>query len=372
MHDRVRITGYSARKGGGTIRTTPPLEGLTLLHLDDDDAVRTLVRALLERHGVRVKSAADASTALSILEESPPDIILCDVLMPGVDGHAFHEAVRGKPAWRGLPFIYVTALGGHGDYRRGMNKGADGYLSKPFTEAKLLSEIGFVLERHHAVLEQPTSITLLGGQSVRKGAALLSAPDRGAEGLVFYLLSHSSGAAAPPVDRETVLDEVWGGLSKSGFRSVLSRARRWSEPWAQWFVDGGVLRLTPKAGVRCDLYELETALRTHVSRDDKGENGTLSSSRLAALYPGPLLPGYHDAWAEERRQALLARVKETFLDLAGENVTSAAYREGLRRALEVDPSDFELWELYIAALEAADLQEEAMRAREKRDREGDG
>ena len=289
--------------------------------------------------------------------------------MPGVDGHAFHEAVRSVPAWRGLPFIYVTALGGHGDYRRGMNKGADGYLSKPFTEAKLLSEIGFVLERHHAVLEQPASITLLGGQSVRKGAALLSAPDRGAEGLVFYLLTHPDGAAGVMVDRETVLNEVWGGLSKSGFRSVLSRARRWSEPWADWSVDDGALRLKPKAGVRCDFYKLETALHAHNSRDDRRERGTLSSSRLAALYPGPLLPAYHDAWAEDRRDILSTRVKEAFLDLAGKDVTSATYREGLRRALELDPFDFALWEAYIDALEAANLQEEAARAREKRDRE---
>ena len=332
--------------------------------------MRTLVRAFLERHNVRVKSAADASTALSILEEDLPDVILCDVLMPGVDGHAFHEAVRSVPAWRGLPFIYVTALGGHGDYRRGMNKGADGYLSKPFTEAKLLSEIGFVLERHHAILEQPAFITLLGGQSVRKGAALLSAPDRGAEGLVFYLLTHPNGVTGPPVDRDTILNEVWGGLSKSGFRSVLSRARRWSEPWADWSVDDGALRLIPKAGVRCDLYGLETALHTHHNRDDGRERGTLSSSRLAALYPGPLLPAYHDAWAEERRHALQNRVKAVFLALAGKDVMSAAYRESLRRALELDPFDFALWESYIDALEAANLQEEAEREREKRDREG--
>ncbi len=289
--------------------------------------------------------------------------------MPGVDGHAFHEAVRSVPAWRGLPFIYVTALGGHGDYRRGMNKGADGYLSKPFSEAKLLREIGFVLERHHAILEQPASITLLGGQSVRKGAALLSAPDRGAEGLVFYLLTHPDGAAGVAVDRDTVLSEVWGGLSKSGFRSVLSRARRWSEPWADWSVNGGALRLIPKASVRCDLYELEAALHAPNSRDDGRERGTLGSSRLAALYPGPLLPAYHDAWAEERRHALQNRVKGVFLALAGEDVTSAAYREGLRRALELDPFDFALWESYINALEAANLQEEAARARGKRERE---
>ena len=364
------MTDQSERKGGGTIRVIPPLEGLTLLHLDDDPAARTLVTAFLGRHGVRVESAADAATALSVLEAGPPDVILCDVLMPGVDGHAFHEAVRSVPAWRGLPFIYVTALGGHGDYRRGMNKGADGYLSKPFTEAKLLSEIGLVLERHHAILAQPTTITLLGGQSVREGAALLSAPDRGAEGLVVYLLSHPDSVAGSPVDRDTVLNEVWGDLSKSGFRSVLSRARRWSEPWAQWWVEDGALRLTPKAGVRCDLHELEAALHAqkHAQKNANRE-GTLNVNRLAALYPGPLLPAYHDAWAEERRDTLQNRVKETFLDLAGQDVMSAAYREGLRRALELDPSDFALWEDYLDALEAANLQEEAARAKEKRDQE---
>ena len=340
--------------------------------MDDDLRARTLVRAFLERHGVRVESAADASAALRMLREEAPDVVLCDVLMPGVDGYAFHEAVRADPAWRSLPFVYVTALGGAQDYRRGMNRGADGYLSKPFTEKTLLREIKLVLGRHREITARPFTVTLLGGQSVREGAALLSAPDRGAEGLVFYLLTHTDGAAARPVARETVLDEMWGGGSKSGFRSLLSRARRWSEPWADLSAEGGALRLSPKAGVRCDLYELEAALHTQVHANASGGNASNDGpgvSRLAALYPGPLLPGYSDPWVEERRQALHNRVKEAFLSSAsGPGTTPAALRAGLRRLLELDPHDFELWERYIGVLEVAGLAEEAARAREQRDR----
>ena len=339
--------------------------------MDDDPRARTLVRAFLERHGVRVESAADAGAALRTLRESVPDVVLCDVLMPGVDGYAFHEAVRANPAWRGLPFIYVTALGGPQDYRRGMNRGADGYLSKPFTEKTLLREITLVLGRHREITARPFTVTLLGGQSVREGAALLSAPDRGAEGLVFYLLTHTESAAARPVARETVLDEMWGGGSKSGFRSLLSRARRWSEPWAEWSAEGGALRLSPKAGVRCDLYELEAALHAQVdgnaSGDGDKQRNKPDASRLAALYPGPLLPGYSDPWAEERRQALHNRVKEALLSSISR--PGAALRAGLRRLLELDPHDFDLWERYISTLEAADLPAEAARAREQRDRE---
>ena len=323
----------------------------------------------MERHGVRVESAADAGAALRVLREELPDVVLCDVLMPGVDGYAFHEAVRADPAWRSLPFVYATALGGHGDYRRGMNRGADGYLSKPFTEKTLLREITLVLARHRELTARSFTVTLLGGQSVREGAALLSAPDRGAEGLVFYLLTHTDGAAARPVARETVLDEMWGGGSKSGFRSLLSRARRWSEPWAEWSAEGDTLRLSPKAGVRCDLYALEAALHAYNSGGDDGQGNEPGdepdASRLTVLYPGPLLPGYSDLWAEERRQALHNRVKESLLRPVPR--PGAALRAGLRRLLELDPHDFDLWERYIGALEAADLHAEAARARAQRD-----
>ena len=79
--------------------------------------------------------------------EEKPDLILCDVMMPGTDGHSVLQGVRDDPTIAGTPFIFLTAKGEKRDQRTGMNLGADDYLTKPTTATELLAAIFARLER---------------------------------------------------------------------------------------------------------------------------------------------------------------------------------------------------------------------------------
>lgn len=91
--------------------------------------------------------AASGETALSVLQESCPDLIISDVMMPGMDGFALYEQVRANPEWSQIPFIFVTARGQRTDVRHGMGLGADDYLTKPFEAEELLAAVRVRLSR---------------------------------------------------------------------------------------------------------------------------------------------------------------------------------------------------------------------------------
>lgn len=336
------------------------LNGLTLLYLDDDPTLLSLVEAQLVGYGVRVITADRVRDALRHLKEGlVPDIILCDILMPGQDGHEFHRIIREHPVWRAIPFVYITSLDDYDNYRQSMNQGADGYLSKPFTQKQLVQEVTHVLNRYEELRkEQMIEVNMLGTQNVRQGIELLVAPDRGVEQLVFYLLlQNHPHDHLQPILRTTIVSQLWGEMTPSGFRSVLSRAKRWSEDWTEWYTDKLALGLKLKTNATCDLYMLEKAL-------DKNA----SSKELERLYKGPLLPAYHDEWAAGRREKVAARVKDAHLEEAETQTDPRERALNLQRALDVDPFDVELWDDYIRALETAGLQNELEQARRQQQR----
>ncbi len=332
------------------------LGNVTILYVDDDVRLLDIVEELLARCGTRVYKAASAKEAWMQLEKNAPDVILCDVLMPDQDGHAFHLALRAHPRWRAIPFIYLTALSDYPAYRRGMDLGADGFLSKPFTRAKLVQELKHVLERYRAIREvQPTRVVLLGAQHVQRGDALLRAPDRGAEQLVFYLLVHA--LAGKRVSREQLVRDIWGELTPGGFRSVLSRARRWCNGWAELHPSGPQLGLALKARVQCDLHALEAALA-------QGAEGAV----LERLYAGELLPSYDEPWVLERREALVGRLKAAFEREARALPCGRARAQAWRRVVKLDPFDEAAWAGYLRELELGGLHRERTQALKERER----
>lgn len=326
--------------------------GLRVLHIDDDPLALELVQGQLAP--IQVLSVGSAREALQLLSAGlTPDLVLCDIMMPGQDGYTFHEGLRHHPAWRQLPFIYLTALDGDLYYRQGMNLGADGYLSKPFTAHELQQELRRVLRRVAELRQAKVAITLLGGQSVRLGNTLLAPPDRGAEQLLCYLLVQPATPHGWLAERERAIGDLWGGASASGFRSVLSRLRGWLDGWAA-LESGAVLSLTLSSRVSCDLHRLERSLE----QDDPGE-------RLHRLYHGPLLPGYHEEWAATRREGLILRLKQAFLTASQRSTAPRDQALQLRYALEVDPLDQSLWQSYLNLLKQAGLGCEVALARKQ-------
>ena len=119
----------------------------TILVIDDNDAVRSEVVDILRFEGYRVVEAADGRGGIERVKEAAPDLVICDLMMPLLDGYGVLDAVRSEPAWATLPFVFLTARTDRAGVRRGMEHGADDYLTKPFTAEELLRAVTAALEK---------------------------------------------------------------------------------------------------------------------------------------------------------------------------------------------------------------------------------
>lgn len=123
------------------------MAGEKILIVEDDISLLSGLRDILELTGYHVAVAANGAEGLAVLETFHPDLILSDIMMPRMDGYRFFEAVRARPEWIGLPFIFLTARGEKTDIRRGKQLGVDDYLTKPFEEEDLLVAVRAKLDR---------------------------------------------------------------------------------------------------------------------------------------------------------------------------------------------------------------------------------
>jgi CheY-like chemotaxis protein len=113
----------------------------TVLIIDDEIHIRRLIAQMLELAGYQVLEAASGPEALRLIEETRPDVITCDIFMPGMTGFDVLEALKSKPATAEIPVIMLTALGQEKDTNRAMELGAADYVTKPFGTTKLAETI---------------------------------------------------------------------------------------------------------------------------------------------------------------------------------------------------------------------------------------
>ncbi len=112
-----------------------------ILLIEDDTVLRENTSELLELSGYEVVSAPDGKRGITAACEHRPDAIICDIMMPEVDGYGVLQALSKDPSTQKIPFIFLTAKTERKDVRRGMELGADDYLTKPFEEAELIGAI---------------------------------------------------------------------------------------------------------------------------------------------------------------------------------------------------------------------------------------
>lgn len=125
-----------------------------ILVIEDDSGIRDSICQVLETEGYRVISAENGSLGVKLAYEAEPDIILCDVVMPEMDGYAVIEKIRNNPATETTPFIFLTGKSDPVEIRKGMNLGADDYLYKPFTVEELLSAVLLRLKKNEALMQR--------------------------------------------------------------------------------------------------------------------------------------------------------------------------------------------------------------------------
>ncbi|MCP5099389.1 MAG: response regulator, partial [Chloroflexi bacterium] len=119
----------------------------TILAVDDDQTILNSISFVLEMEGYDLVTVNDATKALHVMHESPPDLILSDIQMPIMNGYQFYESVRENPEWVSIPFVFLSAMREQEDVRKGYNLGADHYLAKPFATEDLLITVRTRLQR---------------------------------------------------------------------------------------------------------------------------------------------------------------------------------------------------------------------------------
>ena len=117
------------------------------LVIDDDDNMRENIAELLRMEKYEVMTAEDGERGIELAIQRGPDLIVCDVTMPGMDGFQVFEVLSGQPGTAVVPFIFLSARSERTDVRRGMALGADDFITKPFARMELLGSISARLRR---------------------------------------------------------------------------------------------------------------------------------------------------------------------------------------------------------------------------------
>ncbi|MGZ8407293.1 MAG: phosphate regulon transcriptional regulator PhoB, partial [Caulobacteraceae bacterium] len=181
-----------------------------ILVAEDEDALSTLLHYNLDKEGYEVVVAPDGEEALLLVEERLPDLIILDWMLPKVSGIEVCRRLRAKPGSRNLPIIMLTARGEESDRIRGLDTGADDYLTKPFSMSELSARIRAVLrrirpalaeekvERGDLVMDRAAHRVRRGGKEVHLGPT------------EYKLLDHFMQHPGRVFSREQLLDAVWG------------------------------------------------------------------------------------------------------------------------------------------------------------------
>src|SRR5579871_2286593 len=127
-----------------------------ILLIEDNLEVRENTTEILELAGYDVKTAPNGKVGVELVQHEKPDLIICDIMMPDLDGYGVLHILSKKPDTASIPFIFLTAKTEKTDIRKGMNLGADDYLTKPFDDTDLLNAIEARLQKakmHHKLYE---------------------------------------------------------------------------------------------------------------------------------------------------------------------------------------------------------------------------
>jgi DNA-binding response OmpR family regulator len=182
-----------------------------VLVVDDDATVSDVVRRYLERDGMAVEVVGDGEAALDRVRADPPDLVVLDLMLPGLSGLEVCRRIQDRP---GIPVVMLTALGEEADRVLGLELGADDYVTKPFSPRELALRVHSVLRRSRAGIGVST-----GGRALTDGDLVVDVAARAARlggrpltltvrefDLLAFLLAHPGRAFT----RAELLEQVWG------------------------------------------------------------------------------------------------------------------------------------------------------------------
>jgi len=206
---------------------------LQVLVVDDESAIRDMIRFALERADIQVETAGDAQEALVRINENRPDIILLDWMMPGVSGIELTRRLRKDAYTEDIPIIMLTAKVTEDDKVAGLEAGTDDYVIKPFSPRELLARIRAVMRRSSPVDDSgrlaagDLTLDTVSRRIVHQGEEIRLGPTE------YRLLEFFMGHAGRAYSRSQILDHVWGANAYLEERTVdvhIRRLRKALEP----------------------------------------------------------------------------------------------------------------------------------------------
>jgi two-component system phosphate regulon response regulator PhoB len=182
----------------------------TILVVEDEQAIRSMLVMVLQQYDFNVLEAGDVTEAQAILDESVPDLILLDWMLPRITGDEWTRRLKSNDSYRDLPIILVTAKGEEVDKIRGLDIGADDYVTKPFSPKELISRIKAVLRRSGKIHD----LTQIKFQDIvmdtERHRVNISDKEVDVSPTEFKLLSFFLTHPDKVYNRTQLLDQVWG------------------------------------------------------------------------------------------------------------------------------------------------------------------
>ena len=202
-----------------------------LLVVDDDKNTRLLLKAVLEAEKYTVFTATDGLDALKIMDSEHIDLVIVDIMMPGMDGYEFTKSVR--EADDNLPILMISAKQLPADKQKGFLVGTDDYMTKPIDEVEMLLRIKALLRRAKIASDRRIVIGELvldyDSLTVTKGDDVQELPQK--EFLLLYKLLSYPGKI---FTRIQLMDEIWGSESETGWETVTVHIARLRKRFGDW------------------------------------------------------------------------------------------------------------------------------------------
>ncbi len=183
----------------------------SVLVVDDDAHIRELCALYLVNAGFRVSQAGDGDQGLALVERDRPDLVVLDVMLPGMDGWEVLGRIRQQSTW--LPVMMLTAVGDEADRIAGLEMGADDYLTKPFSPKEMTARIKAILRRASLVIPQGQEPSLVFGPLIidpKIHRATVDGQEIALTPKEFELLWFLACHPQQVFERNQLLDRVWG------------------------------------------------------------------------------------------------------------------------------------------------------------------
>lgn len=207
------------------MKENPKKENQQLLLIDDDPNLILLVKDYLEFRGFEVLTAENGQEALEILEQETPDMIICDVMMPEMDGYAFVEKVRENNRTSWIPVMFLSAKGQSQDRVKGLGTGADVYLVKPFEPEELVAQVESSLKQAQRLIDHSSRSSQLAPTIHVDASVELTPTETKVVQLVSQGLSNREIAERLNVSQRTIESHVSNMLNKTNLHNRTELAR---------------------------------------------------------------------------------------------------------------------------------------------------